>query len=69
MKKQRFPRGWDEEKVRQVLAHYETQTDDQAAAEDVSALRRSRQTLVQVPTELMPVIREILAQHGAVSKS
>ncbi len=68
MKKQRFPAGWDEEKVRQVLAHYETQTDEQAAAEDASALKKSRQTLVQVPTELMPVIREIQAQHGTVSK-
>ncbi len=68
MKKQRFPAGWDEERVRQVLAHYETQTDDEAAAEDASALRKSRQTLVQVPTELMPVIREILAQHGSASK-
>jgi hypothetical protein len=68
MRKQRFPKGWDEEKVRQVLAHYEAQTDEQAAAEDTSALKKSRQTLVQVPTELMPVIREILAQHGTASK-
>jgi hypothetical protein len=68
MKKQRFPRGWDEEKVRQVLAHYETQTDEQAAAEDVAALKKNRLTLVQVPSELMPVIREILAQHGTASK-
>jgi hypothetical protein len=69
MKKQRFPAGWDEEKVRQVLAHYETQTDEQAAAEDTRALKKRRHTLVQVPSELVPVIREILAQHGITSKS
>ncbi len=63
MKKQHFPSGWDEEKVREVLAHYEAQTEEEAAAEDASALKKTRQTLVQVPTELMPVIREILAQH------
>jgi hypothetical protein len=30
----RFPPGWDEERVQKVLARYETQTDDEAVAED-----------------------------------
>jgi hypothetical protein len=28
-----FPAGWDEQRVRQVLAHYENQTDEERAAE------------------------------------
>jgi len=33
-KRQKFPRGWSEERVRKVLAHYENQTEDEAVAED-----------------------------------
>ena len=35
--RQDFPRGWDEERVRKVLTHYENQSDDQAVAEDEAA--------------------------------
>ena len=28
-----FPKGWDEERVKRVLDHYENQTDDERAAE------------------------------------
>lgn len=34
MKENNFPPGWDEERVRRVLAHYEEQTEAEAAAED-----------------------------------
>lgn len=33
-----LPPGWDDERVRRVLAHYEVQTDAEAAAEDEPAL-------------------------------
>jgi hypothetical protein len=35
--RQKFPRGWDEARVRKVLAHYEKQTEDDAIAEDEAA--------------------------------
>ncbi len=34
VKQNEFPAGWDEERVRQVIAHYEQQTEDEAVAED-----------------------------------
>ena len=34
---QNFPAGWDEERVRRVLAHYENQTEEEAVAEDEAA--------------------------------
>ena len=37
MKQSSFPLGWDEERVRRVLAHYESQTEEQAVAEDEAA--------------------------------
>ena len=69
MKTKRFPAGWDEERVRRVLSHYEQQTDKQAADEDEAAFKGKRQTVVQVPVELMPVIREMIAQYQATAKA
>ena len=37
MKQSEFPAGWDEERVRRVLAHYEQQTEEEAVAEDETA--------------------------------
>jgi hypothetical protein len=34
MKPDRFPEGWDADRVRRVLEHYESQTEDEAVAED-----------------------------------
>ena len=58
MRVKRFPPGWDEERVRKVLAHYEEQTDAEAVAEDEAAFEEPTQTVIEVPTALVPVIRE-----------
>ncbi len=63
-----FPPGWDEERVRRVLAHYETQTEEEAVVEDKRAFRSRERTVVEVPIELMPVIREIIAQYEAKAR-
>lgn len=63
MKKNQFPKGWNEKKVQQVLAHYEKQSDEEAVIEDERTLTEKQSVTVQVPVELMPLIREILAQY------
>ena len=63
MRQSKFPEGWDEERVRKVLAHYEDQTDDEGVAEDESAYENRTQSLVEVPVELVPTVRELLAKH------
>ena len=64
MKKTAFPPGWDNERVAKVLAHYETQTEDEALAEDEAAFETDGQTMMEVPTELVPAVRELLAKHN-----
>ena len=64
MKSKQFPPGWDEERVRRVLAHYEEQTEEEAVAEDEAATETPGQTVMEVPTPLVPVIRELIAKHG-----
>lgn len=63
MKKIKFPMGWDEQRVRRVLKHYEKQTEEEAVAEDEAAYEDSAQTVMEVPKELVPTIREMIAKH------
>jgi len=37
MRQNKFPPGWNEERVQRVLAHYEEQTEDESVAEDEAA--------------------------------
>lgn len=63
MKHSKFPPGWDEERVRRVLAHYEQQTEEEAVAEDEAAFEDSTQTIIEVPRELLPAIRELIGKY------
>jgi hypothetical protein len=63
MRQHTFPPGWDEARVRKVLAHYEEQTADEAVAEDEAVFEDSTQTVMEVPHELVPAIRELIAKH------
>ena len=63
--RQKFPAGWDEQRVRKVLAHYENQTEDEAVAEDEAAYESEGQTVMIVPTDLVPAVRQLLARRGA----
>ena len=63
MNHSRFPPGWDEEKVRRILSHYEEQTEEEAVAEDEAAFEDQTQTVMEIPNELVPVVRELIAKH------
>jgi len=65
MKQTRFPTGWDEERVRRVLGHYESQTDEEAVAEDEAAYESTTHTAMEIPIDLVPVVREIIAKRRA----
>lgn len=58
-----FPQGWDVACVRRVLAHYEQQPEEEAVAEDEAAIENKTQTVMEVPTELVPAVRELIAKR------
>ena len=62
MNDQKFPPGWDEDRVRQVLAHYDHQSEDKQAEEIEAAHQAEGVTLMAVPTALVPVVRALLAE-------
>ena len=64
MKQSRFPKGWDEDRVNRVLANYESQTEDEAIAEDEAAWEDSLQTYVEIPNDMLPTVRALLAKRA-----
>ncbi len=65
MRQPKYPAGWDGERVRRVLEHYETQSDEEAVAEDEAAYEAITSTAMEVPVELVPVVRELIAKRRA----
>jgi hypothetical protein len=66
MSTQHIPPGWDDQRVREVLAHYESQTKDEQFAEIEAATEGEGITMMAVPTELAPEVRALIARkHGA----
>ena len=60
-----FPAGWDEERVRRVLEHYEKQSDEESVAEDEAAYESTTHTAMEISVELVPKVRELLAKRPA----
>jgi hypothetical protein len=66
MSQQKFPPGWDEERVGEVLAYYESQTEDEQFAEIEAAGEAEGITMMAVPTELAPEVRALIARRQSV---
>lgn len=65
MKQSRFPPGWDEARVKDAIAHYEAQTEEESVAEHEAAFEIAGQTVMEIPTELAPKVRDLIAKHKA----
>ena len=61
-KKQVYPAGWDEGRIRKLAEHYENQTEDEQAAEHEAAFLAEGQTVMVVPTELVPEIVRLISK-------
>ena len=62
-KKSQFPRGWDQKRVQDVINHYDRQTEDEELAEYVAGIALNGQTMMLVPTALVPEIEELIASR------
>ena len=64
MIEQRFPKGWDEQRVQQLIAKLDARTDEEwIAADEAAATNEGDRTVITVPTVLLPEIRRLLASH------
>ncbi len=64
MKKQQFPKGWNEQRVKELIAELDARTAEEwVAADEAAAADADDQTVITVPTALLPEIRRLLASH------
>jgi hypothetical protein len=64
MSEQRFPPGWDEQRVQRLLAELDARTEEEwVAADEAAASEGDDQVLIAVPAALLPEIRKLLATH------
>jgi hypothetical protein len=66
MSRDGLPAGWDEARVQSVIAHYEGQTDDEAAAEDEKAVEIDLSGLPPVSSKALSHLRLHLRGGGPV---
>jgi hypothetical protein len=66
MSQQKFPPGWDEQCVRNVIAHYEGQSEDEQFTEIEAALEAEDVTMIAEPTELAPEVRALISRKQSV---
>lgn len=66
MSQQKFPPGWDEDRVREVLTHYEDQSEDEQFAEIEAAREHANITMMAVPTDLASEVRALIARRQSV---
>ena len=59
----RLPPGWDDDRARRVVAHYEGQSEEDAVAEDETVLNDENQAVFKIPRELVPAVRKLLAEN------
>jgi len=67
MSKPKFPPGWDDTRVKKLLEAYESQAEEEAVAEDEATLEDPTQTVMEIPSDLVPAVRELLAKRGNVA--
>jgi hypothetical protein len=61
----KYPKGWDRERVQAVIAHYENQSDDEAIAEDEAAYHNAGFTMMAIPVELVPRVQKMIGKRAS----
>ena len=64
MSDQKFPEGWDEQRVKRLIKELDARTDEEwIAADEAAAAEGDDQAVITVPAALLPEIRRLLASH------
>ena len=62
VRKQRLPKGWTEAQIRKLAEYHDNMTEEEQVAEIEAAFAKKDQTVMVVPTELVPEIRKLIAK-------
>jgi hypothetical protein len=66
VKKQRLPKGWTEKQIKELAAHHDEMSPEEVAKEIEAAVSAKDQTVMVVPTKLVPQIQALItSKRGA----
>ena len=67
-----YPPGWNAQRVREVIDYYDAMSDDDLAAEidasDGDADADPNNTMMSIPTELVPAVQTLLNEHAGAAQ-
>ncbi len=64
MSDQKFPAGWDQDRVQALLAELDARTEEEwIAGDEAAATETDDQAVITVPRTLLPEVRRLLATH------
>lgn len=63
-----YPPGWDAQRVQEVIDYYDAMSDDDLAAEIDTADADPNNTMMPIPTELVPAVQTLLNEHAGAAK-
>jgi len=61
--RQRFPSAWNEKRVKELIAYYDRQTEDEELAEYEAGMKLKGRALMLVPAELVAEIHQLIDQR------
>ncbi len=61
--KQKQPPGWTQKEISELARYYDNLTEEEQVAEIEGGLARNGQTVMVVPTELVPEIRKLISRR------
>jgi hypothetical protein len=60
----KYPKGWNRDRVEKVIAHYDAQSPDDAIAEAQAAWENSQMTMMAIPTSLVAKVQELISKQS-----
>ena len=63
MTEQRYPPGWDADRVKRLIDHYDHLTDEEMIAEDEAATESENVSMIAVPKALVEQVRALIARE------
>lgn len=64
----RFPPGWNDKRVRELIEHYDRMSDEEWTAEDEAARNAPGETWMSVPTKLVSAVRELIKRSKSSTR-
>lgn len=64
-----FPPGWDEKRVRAVIDHYESQSEDEELEEITRMLDDADFKVMRIPLALVPEVEKLLHRSKKTRKA